>query len=69
MKMPKGWGKKPVQIKASKKVTARIDMSPEIAGAGLCPACKQPMVRMIANDVPVYCCMEDRIVLPIKTGE
>lgn len=64
MKMPEGWGKTPVK---AKKITARVDMSDDVAGKGLCPVCKHPMKQMIANNQPVLCCMADRVVLPIKT--
>lgn len=51
---------------AKKPVTARIDMSAEVAGAGMCPECRKPMVRMMANGHPVLTCMQDRITLPIQ---
>ena len=54
-----------LETKAStQKVTARIDMSAEVAGAGLCPECKKPMQPCIANDIPVLICQEHRIVIP-----
>jgi hypothetical protein len=34
---------------AAEKVEARINMSAEVAGAGLCPECQQPMERSHAN--------------------
>ena len=74
MKMPDSWfsSKKeeaPKQLKASTKVKARIDMSAEKAGKGLCPECGKPMQRVIANNIPCLCCMEDRIVLPLPDSE
>src|SRR5476651_1396482 len=47
LKLPKAWvtaGKKD-----TKKVEARIDMSAEVAGQGLCPDCRAPMERAIPN--------------------
>lgn len=46
-------------------VTARIDMSAEVAGAGLCPECKQPMQRCTTNGIASYACHPDRIVIPV----
>lgn len=44
MRMPEGWdnkSKKVSKVVSKKIVTAGgIDMSPEVAGKGLCPACK-----------------------------
>lgn len=47
-------------------IQARVDMSAEIAGQGLCPACKTPMEPMLANGHSVLVCMDDRIALPVK---
>lgn len=47
------------------KVSARIDMSPEVAGAGLCPDCKGQMTRVIANGIPTNTCHADRISIPV----
>jgi len=66
MKYPEKWltaGVKPV-----KEVTARIDMSPEVAGKGLCPECKQPMTIAVAGGVRVWACANDRIALPLPNG-
>jgi hypothetical protein len=52
-----------------KKVTARIDMSEEVAGAGRCPECKKPMVEAYLNDVPTLVCHEHRIAIPYKDEE
>ena len=55
-----------VEAKAEpKKVTARIDMSAEVAGAGLCPECKGTMQRSMANGIPVLICEQHRIAIPI----
>jgi hypothetical protein len=50
----------------AKPVTARIDMSAEVAGAGRCPECKQPMEESHANGIPVLICKEHRIVIPMS---
>lgn len=76
--MPKAW----TQISASKttrktqtasavKIQHRnpvyaMDMSEEVAGRGLCPVTKQPMVPMFANGHSVLVSMESKIVLPMK---
>lgn len=49
----------------AKKVLARIDMSAEVAGAGLCPECKTQMQRCVANGIETYACHPDRIVIPV----
>lgn len=61
--LPKAWldaGTKKTQV------NARVDMSEEVAGAGLCPVTKKPMVRMFANGHPVLVSMDARVVLPVK---
>lgn len=73
MKMPEGWdgSKQPAakELTASTEVKARIDMSEDVAGKGLCPECGKPMQVMLANNIKCLCCMEDRIVLPMKDSE
>jgi len=54
----------PAAPKEEVKVHARIDMSAEVAGAGLCPECRQPMQQSIANGIPVLICLEHRIAIP-----
>ena len=69
MKIPKIWESTSITAKSAPKkkaVTARIDMSEEIAGKGLCPECHEPMKPVIANGIRCLCCMEHRIVLPVK---
>jgi len=56
---------KKVQAAAAKKVEGRIDMSADVAGAGLCPECHRPMERSHANGFPVLTCDEHRIAIPI----
>lgn len=66
MKLPKAW----IQAGAPKeKVTARIDMSAEVAGKGLCPECRGQMVSAYANGHKVLVCDEDRIVIPVVDDE
>lgn len=72
MKMPAEWTiikhapDNKIQASKKKSVTARIDMSEEVAGQGLCPECREPMKRVIVNGIEALCCMNDRIVLPIN---
>lgn len=66
MKLPEGWLEQPKEVKANKKeITARINMSADVAGKGLCPECGKPMQMVVANGVQCLCCMDDRIVLPM----
>lgn len=78
MKMPKSWvatqqSTKSIasnaKLSAKKQIKARIDMSEDIAGKGLCPECGKPMTHVFANTIPCLCCFEDRIVLPIADSE
>jgi len=48
----------------SHQVEARINMSAEVAGAGLCPECQRPMELSHANGIPVFTCDVHRIALP-----
>lgn len=73
-KLPAAWleagqTKTPVTAKG-KQVTARIDMSDEVAGAGLCPDCRKPMEKVFASGIGALVCMHDRITLPMPdSGE
>jgi len=58
--------KRKIEAASQKKVTARIDMSAEVAGSGLCPECRKPMVLMSANGHQVHTCMDDRITVPVR---
>jgi hypothetical protein len=40
-------------------------MSAEVAGAGLCPECQQPMERSHANGIAVLTCDLHRIAIPV----
>lgn len=51
------------------KTTARIDMSADVAGAGLCPECKKPMKASHANGIPGLMCADHRIFIPKKDDE
>ena len=55
----------PAGTQSPAKVTARIDMSAEVAGAGLCPECRAPMTKAFANGHPVHVCHEHMIAIPI----
>jgi hypothetical protein len=65
MKMPNQWSaeKKPTQV------NARLDMSAEVLGKGLCPECKNPMKRAMAGEIPVMVCAADRIALPLENDK
>ena len=80
MKLPREWtqtqvdkaqpsGQRSLAASFKKELTARIDMSEEVAGAGLCPECKEPMQPVLANGINCLCCMNCRIVLPQKTTD
>ena len=61
---------KKIEATATKqKLTARIDMSAEVAGKGLCPECRKPMSASHANGIPVLVCEEHRIALPVPDEE
>jgi hypothetical protein len=59
-----GAGEKKVEASAE-KVEARINMSAEVAGAGLCPECQKPMERSHANGIAVLTCDLHRIAIPM----
>jgi hypothetical protein len=70
MKMPQGWDT-PTQVTATAttektEVQAKIDMSAEVVGKGLCAECKQPMVKAHVGGTPVWTCVKDRIALPVE---
>jgi hypothetical protein len=66
MKLPQAWTKVAAHVGEQKPtpVTARVDMSAEVAGAGLCPDCKRPMGTGYANGHETYVCHADRISIP-----
>jgi hypothetical protein len=64
LKMPEVWTASKKPVIASTKVTARIDMSAEVAGKGLCPDCREPMEDSHTSGIPVIACHPCRIVLP-----
>ena len=66
-KFPKAWvaANNAVSKKTeASKVEAKIDMSAEVAGRGLCPDCRKPMVEAYAAGHKVWACAADRIALP-----
>lgn len=69
MKFPKQWveakpSAKKVTAKKQSMVRAKIDMSAEVAGKGLCPECHEPMQEVWANGIKCLCCLNCRIALP-----
>lgn len=65
MRFPKEWADPTKQVTAkATKLQAKIDMSEDVVGKGLCPECGQPMKPVIANGIKCLCCFADRIVLP-----
>jgi len=75
-KMPRAWivaSNKPssqptAESTETKQVVARIDMSEEVAGRGLCPECKTPMKIARAGISRAWICAADRITLPLPNG-
>lgn len=67
MKLPSAWTAASAKtgVQAANKVTARIDMSEEVAGAGRCPDCQNPMIPITAGAVETLTCMPCRISLPV----
>jgi hypothetical protein len=57
------------QVQAKTEVKSRVDMSAEVAGAGLCPDCRKPMIPSHANGHKVVICQPCRIVIPVKDEE
>lgn len=58
-----------INAKSTTSVTARIDMSTDVAGKGLCPECRKPMEASIANGHAGLVCHADRIFLPAVDSE
>lgn len=58
------------KIGATDEALARLNMGPEVAGAGLCPDCRTPMTGpVLANSHTCKVCMPCRIVLPYSNEE
>lgn len=56
--------------KAGTTVTAAIDMSAEVVGAGLCPACKSQMEGPVfCSGKPMLVCWDDRVTMPYEDQE
>ena len=66
LKIPKTFIEAGSKQTASVAVKARIDMSAEVAGLGLCPECKKPMTKAFASGIPVHICQEHRIAIPVQ---
>jgi len=76
MNLPKAWIEAGTKAKAEEKarvaaakVEARIDMSAEVAGQGLCPDCRGQMERGVSNGINVWYCNPDRIAIPIADDQ
>lgn len=76
LKLPSAWLNKPqTTTKLTKantrptQVKAKLDMSEDVAGQGLCPDCKKQMERIIVNDHPTMTCMNCRICMPINDSQ
>lgn len=70
MKLPQAWTTTAsTKVEAKTAVNARINMSEEIAGAGLCPDCQKPMGLSVANNIQVKACHSCRIVVPLPDSE
>jgi hypothetical protein len=75
LKVPQAWiGAKlvsPIEEVTSDQATevkARVDMSENVAGKGLCPECRQPMQIAQCGPSASWVCAADRISLPIPNG-
>ena len=55
-------------IVTTSKVMARIDMSADVAGKGLCPECKKPMDVVTSGTSKMWACAADRISFPVPNG-
>jgi len=49
----------------NKEVTARVENLKE----GVCPICDETMKISKANGIPVYVCLNDSVVMPIRDPE
>lgn len=71
-KYPKAWlsaSSSKSEVKQEKKkleARAKLDMSEQVIGNGLCPVSGKPMVKMIANGKEVWVSVGERIALPVK---
>lgn len=71
MKIPQAYSNTPekaagkTSVHGGQKIEARINMGAEVAGAGKCPDCGQPMESIIAGPVETLTCMPCRISLPV----
>lgn len=71
MKFPSAWTESNASTKvaaAANQVSARINMSSEVAGKGNCPNCKKPMERVWTGNLPLWACQACRITLPVANG-
>lgn len=66
MKMPQDWNAAGTKITAGTQVEAKIDMSADVVGKGLCPECKKPMVKAFVGTHQAWTCVADRVALPVE---
>lgn len=52
------------KVEAKTELSARVDMSDDVAGRGLCPECRKPMEASMANGHHGLVCHADRIFIP-----
>lgn len=72
MKFPAAWTNSGNKINASAEpaeLTARIDMSADVAGKGNCPECKRPMEVVTVAGTQMWACANDRITFPVANQD
>lgn len=69
-KFPKAWVAANAAVERNKatEVSARIDMSADVAGKGKCPECRKDMEIVMSGTQKVWSCAHDRITLPLPDG-
>ncbi len=53
--------------KASKVVVTAATVDMVTAPEGVCQVCSKPMTLTRCGEIPVFACMDHRIVLPVRT--
>ena len=53
-------------VAGATEVVSKLDMSAEVAGAGLCPECKTQMTIAMVDNTPTWACRADRIAIPLS---
>lgn len=67
--MPGAWTEPTKQVTSATNVAARVDMSAEVAGQGLCPVCKKQTEIGFADGARVRFCRNDLVTLPLTNEE